>query len=112
LAATDADSRASAMRGEPGLGVQCAEWLWEHSVAAVAADNYAVEVVPSEHRGAMLPLHLLLIRDMGMTIGEMFNLELLAEACAGDGVYECLFVGTSLKVTGGVGSPITPIAVR
>jgi kynurenine formamidase len=94
------------------LSVECAEWLWRHGVAAVAADNYALEVVPSDRKGAMLPLHLLLIRDMGMTIGEMFDLEDLSRACAADQVYDFLFVGTSLKVTGGVGSPTTPIAVR
>ena len=111
LGASDRDAKGKALRGEAGLSIDCAEWLWRRGVAAVAADNYAVEVVPSERPGAMLPLHLLLIRDMGMTIGEMFDLEALSHACSSENVYEFLFVATTLKVTGGVGSPTTPIAL-
>ena len=36
------------LSGSPGLSWRCAEWLWEHNVAAVASDNMAVEVFPPE----------------------------------------------------------------
>lgn len=100
------------MGREAGLGMACAAWLKAHDVAALACDNWAVEVVPSEERGAMLPLHLVLIRDLGLTIGEMFDLEALAQDCATDGVYEFLFCGPALKFTGGAGSPLNPLAVK
>ena len=112
LRAADRESRAKTLRYEAGLSIECAEWLWHKKVAAVAADNYALEVVPSERLHAMLPLHLLLIRDMGMTVGEMFELEALSRACAGDKTYDFFFLATSLKITGGVGSPTTPVALR
>jgi hypothetical protein len=49
---------------------------------------------------------------MGLTLGEMFDLEALAADCAQDGVYDCLFTAPPLRVTGGVGSPLNPLAVK
>ena len=45
-------------------------------------------------------------------VGEIFDLEPLAEACASDGVYEFLFTAPPLPITGGVGSPVNPLAIR
>jgi kynurenine formamidase len=96
----------------PGLGETTVEWLHRRQVAAVAMDTIAVEVQPCEAPGGTLPLHGLLIRDLGLTLGELFDLEALAEACAEDGVYEFLFVGQPLRITGAVGSPINPLAIK
>ncbi|MBI2871643.1 MAG: cyclase family protein [Chloroflexi bacterium] len=96
----------------PGIGLEVAPWLHRREVAAVAADTMAVEVMPSQVPGVRIPLHVLLIRDMGMTLGEMFNLDELAEDCARDGVYEFLFVGPPLPVTRAVGSPVNPLAAK
>jgi kynurenine formamidase len=100
------------MSGEPGLDLSCASWLATHEVAAVAADNYALEAIPPVDRSVMLALHLVLIRDLGMTIGEMFDLEELAEDCAGDRRYEFLFCGARLSFTGAAGSPVAPVALK
>ena len=56
--------------------------------------------------------HLICLRDMGLTLGEMFDLEALAEDCATDGAWTFLFTAPPLPVTGGVGSPINPLAVK
>jgi kynurenine formamidase len=99
---------------QPGLSAHCAEWLHDRSVAAVAADNLAVEVMP-EDRGqseTVLPLHLLCLRDMGCPLGEMFNLEDLAEDCARDGRYRCLLSAPPLAVTHAFGSPVNPLALK
>jgi kynurenine formamidase len=105
-------NREGYMRQMPGLGIAAVEWLHAREVAAVATDTSAVEVIPFEDPTAPLPVHLLCIRDMGLTLGEMFDLEALAADCAADGVYECLFTAPPLKVTGGVGSPLNPLAVK
>jgi len=60
----------------------------------------------------MLPVHALCIRDMGLTLGEMFDLEALAADCARDSQWTFLFNAPPLPVTGGVGSPINPLAVK
>jgi len=49
---------------------------------------------------------------LGITMGEIFNVRELAEDCAQDGVYEFFFCAPSLPITGAVGSPINPIAVK
>ena len=47
-----------------------------------------------------------------MSLGEIFDLEALADDCATDGVWEFLFAAPVLKVTGAVGSPINPLAIK
>jgi kynurenine formamidase len=105
-------NREGYMRQMPGLGLGCVEWLHAREVAAVATDTNAVEVIPFEDPTAPLPVHLLCIRDMGLTLGEMFVLDALAEDCAADGVWEFLFTAPPLKVAGGVGSPLNPLAIK
>jgi kynurenine formamidase len=100
------------LRDAPGTGLATCRWLRERDVAALAMDNAGCEVGPSEIDGASLPFHQVVIRDMGLTIGEMFNLEALAADCRQDGVWEFLFCGTGLNVTGSVGSPVTPMAIK
>jgi len=99
------------MGPEPGPGLDSCRWLYEREVAALALDNWACEVYPHKVAGT-IPFHQVTIRDMGLTLGEMFNFEGLAADCEEDGVWECLFCGTGLKVTGSVGSPITPMALK
>ncbi len=96
----------------PGLGFSTIEWLYDKRVASVAADNFGIEVYPSDVEGMRVHLHPIAIPLMGMLLGEIFDLEELAADCAGDGIYEFLFVAPPLPVTNAVGSPINPYAVK
>jgi kynurenine formamidase len=96
----------------PGLGLQAIPWLYENEIAAVASDNLAVEVLPGEVPEVQVPLHIICLVYMGLTLGEIFDLEELAEDCAADGVYEFQFIGPPLPFTGAVGSPTNPIAIK
>jgi len=78
----------------------------------VATDTWAMEVQPHEIAGTYQPLHQVFIANMGLTIGEIFNLDELAEDCAADGVYEFFFIAPPLPITGAVGSPINPLAIK
>lgn len=98
--------------GEPGLTLECAEWLHRRQVAAVAADNWGIEAMPPDDTAYYMPFHCVAIRDMGMTLGELFDLEALAADCRADGRWEMFLCATPLKVIGGVGSPITPVAMK
>jgi len=100
------------MSSEPGLGVDCCAWLHEREVAAVASDNWAIEVLPGELPDERMPVHMVLIRDMGMTLGEMFDLEALAADCAADGISEFLLCAPALKIANAVGTPLNPLAVK
>lgn len=103
---------ASFMAGEPGLGLACCEWLHAHDVAAVCSDNWAIEVLPGEVEGEVLPVHMVLIRDMGMTLGEMLDFEELAEDCAADGRYEFFLAAPPIKFRRALGSPTNPLAIK
>jgi kynurenine formamidase len=105
-------SRADFMASEPGLGTDTVRWLHEHEVAAVCTDNYGVEAIPGEDGWPPMALHMILIRDMGMALGELFDLEELARDCARDSTYEMLFVASPLRITAGVGSPTSPVAIK
>jgi kynurenine formamidase len=95
-----------------GPSLQTVEWFHSHDVAAVATDNIVFEVFPCERDDAMLPVHLLHLVDMGMTQGQNWNLEALAADCAADGRYTCFLDASPLPFTGGVGSPVNPVAVK
>lgn len=96
----------------PGLSIHCAAWLFEREVAAVATDTWGVEVLPNETSDCFQPLHMISIRNTGVLFGEIFQLDALAEACAEDGNYAFLFAAPPLPITGAVGSPINPLAVK
>ena len=95
----------------PGLSLMTASWLYGKEIAAVATDTWGAEVRPNEAE-AYQPLHMVVIRNMGLLVGEIFFLDELAEDCARDGVYDFLFVGPPLPITGAVGSPINPMAIK
>jgi len=96
----------------PGLSFHMADWIYQHQIAAVASDTWGMEVRPNEIADSFQPLHQVCIPNMGLTIGEIFFLDDLAEDCARDGVYEFFFVAPPLPITGAVGSPINPLAIK
>jgi kynurenine formamidase len=97
----------------PGLGFDTLEWIWDHQIAAVATDTWGCEVRPNQSEPAInQPWHWISIPIMGLTVGEIFYLAELADDCAADGVCEFLFVAPALPVTGAVGSPANPLAIK
>jgi kynurenine formamidase len=99
----------------PGLlaGRDMAAWLWDHHVASVATDAIAVESWPPAFADpARGFFHIQLITLFGMNLGELWDLDALAEDCAADGVYEFFFTSAPLNITGGVGSPPNALAIK
>ena len=96
----------------PGLTVATAGWFHDHDVAAVATDTMVLEVYPCESDDLFLPVHLLHLVEMGMTQGQNWFLDDLADACASDGRYSFLLDATPLPLTAALGSPVNPIALR
>src|SRR6201988_2984531 len=95
-----------------GLDWRCASWLHDHEIAAVAADNLMVEDPISGVEGTFLPMHMLCLRDMGLMLGEDWDLNALAADCAADGVDEFRLIAPPLRVVGAVGSPGNPIEIK
>lgn len=96
----------------PGLGVSAAEFLCERGVTAVASDTWGLEVIPFETPDLMSPLHVVLLVNAGIYIGEMWDMEALAMDCATDRVYEFFLVAQPLMVTGATGTPLNPLAIK
>jgi kynurenine formamidase len=96
----------------PGLGFETLDWLHAKQVAAIATDTWGVEVRPNESEEATQPWHWIAIPMMGLSLGEIFYLAELARDCAEDGRYEFMFVAPALPITGAVGSPVNPLAIK
>lgn len=86
----------------PGPTLPAARWLSERGIFAAGSDTVAFERTPSK-----MEVHVHLLVERGIHIIECLNLEDLAR----DGVKEFLFVALPLKIRGGTGSPIRPVAV-
>jgi kynurenine formamidase len=125
------EERAALAAGHksPGLHPEerTAEMLWDLHVAAVGADNGSLEVWPpgSLHSpeeleairadGSRRPemfVHQRIIPMLGMSIGELFELDALADDCAVEGSYEGFFTSAPLRLRHGVASPPNAIVVR
>ena len=89
----------------PVLGLDAAGWIERHDLSMIAADNQAVETVG--RRGALPPLHGIVMRDLGVYILEMLVLREPAE----DGVTTGLFVVAPLLISRGVNSPVNPLLI-
>jgi Putative cyclase len=113
----------------PGLapGEATLRYLWDLHIAAVAADNPPVEVWPpgalasaedqaaADAEWAEMPrvfAHFAILPLLGLPIGEMFDLDRLADACAADGRFEFLFTSAPLNLRAGVASPPNALAIR
>jgi kynurenine formamidase len=87
----------------PGPEGPAARWLSARGVFAAGSDTLAFERIPS----ATMPVHIHLLVESGIHIIENLNLEELAR----DKVHEFLFVAAPLKIHGGTGSPMRPLAL-
>ncbi len=131
LSLDDGGRRDYAEGGHPTVGLRPGEemWrtLWDLHIAAVAADNPALEVWPpaafvtpeqlqevmtDRERLDEIFMHIRLLPLFGLPIGEFFNLEGLASDCAADGVYDCLFTSAPLNLPAGVASPPNALAIK
>jgi kynurenine formamidase len=96
----------------PGFAFETVDWLHKREIAGVATDTWGAEVRPNETEDTNQPWHWITIPIMGLTVGEIFHLDPLAKDCAEDGRYEFLFVAPALPITGAVGSPVNPLAIK
>lgn len=92
----------------PGIGVAAAEWLAKQDVMLLGADNFPVEVAPNPDKNLSLPVHQIALAVHGIFLLENMRLEELAAKK----VYEFAFIVQPLKIKGGTGSTVAPIAVR
>jgi kynurenine formamidase len=107
------EQRLEWFAASPGPGLSSLAWFHEHEIAAGGSDTYAFEAIPGEVGPSQtFPLHRPLIVDLGFSIGEFWDLDELAAACAADRRYEFLLIAQPLILPRGLGSPLNPIAIK
>lgn len=99
----DRQSYLSIEEGVPGVVEDGAEFLAKKRISSTGSDTTAYDKVPPHY----LPCHVILLMENGIQIMEMLNLEELAREHA----YTFLFIALPLKIRGGTGSPIRPVAI-
>lgn len=118
----DAAGREATAASNSFCGLQAgpttAGFLWDLGIAAVAADNPALEVFPPGTGGEDVEdtegrfLHFQLLPRLGLPIGELWDLDPLADACAADGRYDFMLTSAPLRLRNGVASPPNALAIR
>jgi kynurenine formamidase len=97
-------------KAKPGLHPRAMPFLAERGVAALGCDGNS-DTAPSTTEGVEYPIHVLALNAMGVHLLDYLQLERLTAACEQGGRWEFLFVAAPLRITGGTGSPINPLAV-
>ena len=93
-----------------GLHPTAALFLADRRVAALGSDGNS-DTAPSTTEGISFPIHALTLNAMGLPLIDYLQFEDLVPACERSGRWEFLFVAAPLRIVGGTGSPLNPIAI-
>ncbi len=96
-----------------GRDARLLAWIRDSGIAALIADNYAVERrpvgTPTAVTGPFMPLHEQCLFKLGLPLGELWHLGDLAAALGAQGRSRFLLTAPPLRLPGAVGSPVTPV---
>lgn len=95
-------------RASPGIGTAAAEWLARQDPMLVGSDNSAVEISPNPNRQLVGPVHQIMLVVNGIHLLENLRLDELAATRT----HEFALIVEPLKIQGGTGSTVAPVAVR
>ena len=96
------------LKTNPGIGTAAAQWLAGQDPMLVGSDNWSVEVAPNPDANLSLPVHQIMLVVNGIHLLENMKLDALAAA----GAHEFALILQPLKIQGGTGSTVAPVAVR
>jgi len=96
--------------GQAGWHAACLPWLHARGVALIGSDA-GCDVVPSGYPELVMPVHVVGIVAMGLWLIDNLDLERASETARRLGRWEFLFVSAPLRLAGGTGSPVNPLAV-
>jgi kynurenine formamidase len=92
-----------------GLYASCLPWIRQRDLAMIGSDA-ATDLIPSGVKGAGQPIHEVVLASFGMHIFDNCDLEELSQTAAKYNRWEFLLTAAPLRVVGGTGSPLNPIA--
>ncbi|QYJ21181.1 cyclase family protein [Achromobacter sp. ES-001] len=96
-----------------GTDTALLQWITDSGIAAICADNYAVEAYPAREKTgprAMLPLHHHCLFKLGLPLAELWYLKDLADFLHANGRHHFMLTAPPLRLPHAIGSPVTPIA--
>ena len=93
-----------------GLHPSAARFLADRRVAALGSDGNN-DTAPSTTEGVAFPIHVLALNAMGIHLLDYLQFEDLVGRCEEADRWEFLFVAAPLRIEGGTGSPVNPIAI-
>jgi kynurenine formamidase len=97
-------------KGKAGLHPSAARFLADRCVAALGSDGNN-DTAPSTTEGVAFPIHVLAVNAMGIHLLDYLQFEELVRRCEEAERWEFLFVAAPLRIEGGTGSPVNPIAL-
>lgn len=102
-----------AFENEPGptLDRDFVDWVHERQIPIIGIDTIHGEQTVSSTTGTKTPLHPALLRNLGVYLSELHLLGNLASHCADEGRWSFCYMASPLKLVGGTGSPINPLAI-
>jgi kynurenine formamidase len=100
----------STPEAKAGLHPTAMEFVSARGVAALGSDGNS-DTAPSTTEGVEFPIHVLAIAAMGVHLLDYLQFEDLRRECERSGRWEFLFAAAPLRIVGGTGSPLNPVAV-
>jgi len=97
-------------KSRAGLHPDAMAYLAERQIAALGSDSNS-DTAPSVVEGVAFPVHVLAIQAMGVHLLDYLQFEDLLPACEAAGRWTFLCVVAPLRLRGGTGSPVNPIAI-
>jgi kynurenine formamidase len=108
------DARRAAKKGFDGfagLDARCLPWIYERDVAVLGSDGISDPMPFAGTPDWPFPVHQIGITAMGLSLIDNMALARLCERCAAEGRWEFLFTMGPLRIPGGTGCPVNPVAV-
>ena len=99
---------------EPGLQYSAGlgRWFREREIVSLSTDTIANEVTVDPNTGFALTLHAALMFRRGLLFSEICSFDRLADDCEADGRWTFLYVGAPIRIVGGTGAPVNPVAIK
>ncbi len=98
---------------EPGLSYskELVQWFHDMEIPALCTDTMANETSVHKETGIALPLHAALMRNLGIALNEICDLEELGQSCAEDKQYTFLYTAAPIKFKNAAGAPVNPVII-
>ena len=101
----------SLTEGMAGLHPECLPWLQQREIAVLGSDGISDATPGLGIANWPFPIHQVGLTGMGLHLIDNMGLDRIAKECAARKRWSFLFVTSPLRVVGGTGCPVNPVAI-